>query len=256
MGSLTALLLATPIFGFALHAPALEVSPLAHPGVALEAGIASPHLVEPGGPLSAKNVAAAGLAAKAVDKNKREPDASQSEYIQQIKTRNQIAGIHRILGLSTWGAMTVTALVGFLDYYNHYGLGAGIGDNPCVKGTAAFGDEFGCGGLRTLKSIAAYTTTALYASTFTLSLLMPDPDDLASGKGEFASTLRMHKLLRWVHFGGMIAQIALGVLIAGRGNALDRANDYGTMQALATTHLALGLVTYGALTWAGALMTF
>jgi hypothetical protein len=35
---------------------------------------------------------------------------------------------------------------------------------------------------------------------------------------------------------------------------LDRANDYGTMQALATVHMATGLVTYGTLTWAGARM--
>jgi hypothetical protein len=51
----------------------------------------------------------------------------------------------------------------------------------------------------------------------------------------------------------MVAQIALGIVIANTG---DRANDYGTLQALATAHLAAGVITYGALTWAGALMTF
>jgi hypothetical protein len=86
---------------------------------------------------------------------------------------------------------------------------------------------------------------------------MPDPDDLDEGKGEFAETLRMHKFLRWVHLGGMIAQVVLGVIVANSELiGLDRANDYGTLQALATVHMASGLVTWGALTWAGALMTF
>lgn len=238
MGSMTALLLATPIFGLSLQAPAFEQE----------------------SDLSAKTVAVLESSAKRVDESSSEQgesaDSGQDEYMLQIKERNRIAGVHRIFGVSTWVAMTLTVAAGFLDYYNQYGFGAGIDDNPCVEGNAIFGDSFGCHGLRTFKSVAAYTTTGLYATTFTLSLLMPDPDDLASGKGDFASTLRLHKTLRWVHFGGMLLQIALGVAIAGTAGSLDRANDYDTLQALATVHLVSGLVTYGALTWAGALMTF
>ena len=264
MGSFTALLLATPIFGLSLHAP------LVFPDAEQSSGPRSGYEVD----LSAKAVAfeAAALAAKDDDEDKAEADAdaapsgksakkaksaAEEEYTQEIKRRNSIAGIHRLMGVATWAAMTLTLAAGMIDYYNLYGFGAGIGDNPCVQGSAAFGDDFGCrGGIRTIKSALAYTTTALYATTFTLSLMMPDPDDLSSGKGEFASTLRLHKTLRWVHFGGMVAQIALGVLIASRVGGLDRANDYGTLQALATVHMGLGLVTWGALTWAGALMTF
>lgn len=244
MGSLTALLLATPLFGFSLHAPSLD-APMA---ATIE--------------VSAKAVAAAQVSAKTQDvepeaePQEKSKSSGDDEYMLQIKERNRIAGIHRVFGVSTWLAMTFTVAAGFLDYYNQYGFGAGIEDNPCVKGTAAFGDDFGCRGLRTVKSIAAYTTTALYASTFTLSLLMPDPDDLSSGKGEFASTLRLHKTLRWVHFGGMVLQIALGVLVASTLGPLDRANDYGTLKTLATVHMVSGFVTWGALTWAGALMTF
>jgi hypothetical protein len=249
MGSLTALLLATPIFGLSLHAPMAFLD---------EPSSAAVFDVD----LSAKAVAAADVAAKQADSDKAESDeggktSEQDEYKQELKRRNSIAGIHRVFGLATWAAMTLTIAAGVIDYYNLYGFGAGIGDNPCVKGSAAFGDDFGCrGGIRTIKSAAAYVTTALYATTFTLSLMMPDPDDLASGKGEFASTLRLHKTLRWVHFSGMCLQIALGLLIASRVGGLDRANDYGTLQALATVHMAAGLITWGALTWAGALMTF
>lgn len=242
MGSLTVLLLATPIFGLSLHAPALEAD--------LD--------------LSAKAITADYSAYSAkldadddAPSPKRSGPSPQDDYKEQIKTRNSIAGVHRVFGIMTWAAMTLTLAAGAIDYNNLYGFGADEGSNPCVKGTAVFGDDFGCrGGIRTIKSAAAYVTTALYATTFTLSLMMPDPDDLASGKGEFASTLRLHKTLRWVHFGGMVAQIALGVLLASRVGGLDRANDYGTLQTLATVHMGIGLVTWGAMSWAGALMTF
>jgi hypothetical protein len=250
MGSFTALLLATPIFGLSLQAPLVfpDAERSSRP-VAFEVD------------LSAKAVAAADVSAKQ-DDAKADSEASgkgggQDEYAQELKTRNNIAGVHRVFGIATWAAMTFTLVAGAIDYHNLYGFGADIGSNPCVTGSAAFGDDFGCrGGIRTVKSVAAYVTTALYATTFTLSLMMPDPDDLSSGKGEFASTLRLHKTLRWVHFAGMCLQIIGGVLIASRVGGLDRANDYGTLQALATVHMGVGLVTWGALSWAGALMTF
>jgi hypothetical protein len=54
----------------------------------------------------------------------------------------------------------------------------------------------------------------------------------------------------------MVAQALIGIVIANGLLGLDRANDYGTLQALATAHLGVGLVTWGAMTWAGALMVF
>jgi hypothetical protein len=180
-------------------------------------------------------------------------DAEQAEYIAQTKERNSLTKLHRPLGIATWLAMTATVALGTIQYYNLYGFFDDIGSNPCVTGDAIFGQEQ-CSGPPWPHRIAAWTTGGLYAATFTVSLMMPDPDDLSSGKGEFASTLRLHKLLRWVHFGGMVAQILLGAFVAN--NFLDRANDYETLQILATAHLATGYITYGALTWAGALMTF
>jgi hypothetical protein len=230
MGSLTALLLATPIFGFALQPPTIEASlhVPAHTVAELRAAESSESEGEGG---------------------------SQAEYVAETKRRNSIASIHRTFGIATWAAMTLTVGAGAIAYYNLYGVGAGIGDNPCVSGNAVGGD-WGCSGMRTIKNTLAFTTTALYATTFTLSLMMPDPDNLSEGKGEFASTLRLHKTLRWVHFSGMVAQALLGIVIANGLLGLDRANNYSTLQALATTHMGLGLVTWGAMTWAGALMVF
>lgn len=233
MGSLTALLLATPIYGFALSAPSLQ------PSLDVSASVVA-------------QLAAADEAQSQDEAQVEAEDSAQAEYIRELKRRNDIADLHRAFGIATWASMTATVVLGVIAYHNLYGFFADQGDNPCVTGDATFG----CGTSRTLHAVSAGLTTALYATTFTFSLLMPDPDDLSSGPGEFASTLRLHKTLRWVHFGGMLAQAIIGIVIANNLLGLDRANDYDTLQALGTIHLASGLVTYGALTWAGALMTF
>ena len=234
MHSLAILLLSTPIFGFSLQ--------LAHQQP-LQAFVS----------LDVAH-AAAESAASAPTSNTR-VDPKQAAYLADIKRRNGLVAIHRPLGIATWGAMTIAEVLGFIQYYNKYGLFAGPGSNPCVSGSATFGQ--GQCTNPVLHLTAAGITTALYAATFAISLALPDPDDLARGRGEFASRLRTHKLLRWVHFGGMLAQILLGIVIAhGSSFGLDRADDYRMLQGLATVHLVAGLVTYGALTWAGALMTF
>lgn len=267
MTSLAALLLATPVFGFVLEAPAVE--PLMQVPALMSAG---PQSISPGfvsavptGPrtyllLQEEEGDAADDSSDGVEADEsvdgispaRAAQYEHENYIREVKERNALAEIHRPLGIATWAAMTVTIALGFIQYYNLYGFFAGKGDNPCVKGDAVFGQDQ-CTGFPWPHALAAGVTTGLYAATFTVSLMMPDPDDFANAKGEYAEKVRLHKLLRWVHFGGMLAQIGLGIVIA---NAGDRANDYDTLQTLATVHLAAGVVTYGALTWAGALMTF
>jgi hypothetical protein len=197
--------------------------------------------------------ASGGDEGEAADAPVESDQAEQADYIAQTKERNSLIKVHRPLGIATWVAMTAAVTLGTIQYYNLYGFFDDIGSNPCVTGDAIFGQEQ-CSGTPWPHLIAAGVTTGLYTATFTVSLMMPDPDDLSSGKGEFASTLRLHKLLRWVHFSGMVAQALLGIFIAN--DFLDRANDYETLQILATAHLASGFITYGALTWAGALMTF
>ena len=261
MPSLATLLLATPLFGFALQPPTLtpllDLTVDGLPPAALVSAQGADDEgsgeLTAGGDDDAADADAAASEAKAADDDAA---ASDDDYAKQSKRRNALIKIHRPLGIATWAAMTVAVTLGTIQYYNLYGFFDGIGENPCVQGNAIFGQEQ-CTGTPWPHAIAAGVTTALYAGTFTVSLMMPDPDDLASGKGEFASTLRLHKLLRWVHFGGMVAQGLLGLAIANSDLiGLNRTKDYGTLQALATVHLGAGLLTYGALTWAGALMTF
>lgn len=262
MPSLAIMLLATPVFGLALQPPSIKplltltVSQSSSAVASLGAG--STALAWQDGVPDTDGSEAATPETDA-DTPAADPSAApdeQDDYAAQAKKRNSLIKLHRPLGIATWAAMTATVVLGTIQYYNLYGFFADYASNPCVEGTAIFG-QGQCTGTPLPHAIAAGVTTALYATTFTVSLMMPDPDDLSTGKGEFASTLRMHKLLRWIHFGGMIAQGLLGVVIANSSSfGLDRANDYGTLQKLATVHLATGLVTYGALSWAGALMTF
>lgn len=224
-----ALLLATPIFGLSLQLHTVAADTSFANTLLLRGGIQLVADVEGG---------------------------AEDDYAAQMRTRQSLAGVHRVLGISTWVAMTATVIGGFIQYYNLYGVFADRASTPCVEGTAVLG-QGQCSGTPVLHAVGAGVTTLLYAATFSLALLMPDPDNLADGPGAFASTLRMHKLLRWIHFGGMVLQGILGVVVAnGPVFGIDRANNYGTLQTLATVHLASGVVTLAALTWAGALMTF
>jgi hypothetical protein len=236
MGTLAALVFATPIYGLALTPPSVSVAPVgALPDAAvIEAQLEAPAALTSGlPPMQASDMRA---------------------YAETMKRRSSIAAIHRPLGIATWASMGVTLLLGGIQYHNLYGTFSALEDTPCVQGSAIFG-QGQCSGTPVLHLTSAMVTTALYSATFALSVLMPDPGELDEGDSEFASNLRMHKLLRWVHFLGMVSQIALGIVVANADAfGLDRANDFGTMQALATVHMGLGFVTYGALTWAGALM--
>lgn len=181
--------------------------------------------------------------------------SADEQYAESLRRRARFARVHKAFGIATWSAMTLTVIFGTIQYYNMYGFFADRGSNPCVTGDAVFG-QGQCTGTPVLHLMGAGLTTGLYATTFALSLRMPDPDDASSGNSRYAKRLRLHKALRWVHLSGMVTQAFLGFAIAGGWFGLDRANDYKTLQSLATVHWATGLVTWGALTWAGSLMVF
>jgi hypothetical protein len=278
MGSLTALLLATPLFGLSLAPPDPSLAPeLALTMEYAELGASS--LPEPaalggfafdlGGdrkPGKAGVAVGAGVKASADADVDATPSADGGEeaaaeeegdseaYTEDLRTRAELTRIHRPLGIATYAAMGVTLILGGIQYHNLYGFFADRDSNPCVTGDAVFG-QGQCSGTPWLHLAPALLTGGLYAGTFAVAALMPDPDDASEGDSEFASTLRLHKLLRWVHLGGMVAQMGLGMVIAnGEALGMDRSNDYGTLQALSTLHLGLGLVTFAAMTWAMLLM--
>ena len=240
MGTLAALLIATPIFGLSFDMdPTLSIAPLSVAPVTAAAG-------DDPDDLTAADTGDVGDA-----EGYAEP--TTAELMQQ---RGRIAKIHKWMGISTWVSMTATVFLGWMQWYNMYGFFASVEDTPCVQGDAIFG-QGQCTGTPVAHLTSAIMTTALYSVTFGLSYRMPDPLNLSEGDGDYAKNLRLHKILRWVHLIGMVAQMGLGIVIAnGSRLGLDRTNDYGTLQALSTVHLGIGMVTWGALTWAGTIMVF
>jgi cytochrome b561 len=230
MATLTALMLATPLFGLSLQfdasmmeAPAVVVDP----GVVLAVEI-STELEEPVEPTTA----------------------------DLVRKRNKIKNVHKWFGITTWSLMTLSVVSGFIQFHNQYGWWQSQATNPCVKGTAIFTQK-ACSGVPTAHVTLITLTSAAYFTTFGLSFAMPDPLGVSEGNSDFARKLRTHKVLRWVTFAGMLAQIGLGIVSANsEWFGIDRANDYKTVRGLATAHLAVSLFTYGALTWAGAIMIF
>jgi cytochrome b561 len=230
MGTLTALMLTAPLFGMTLQ---IGASMLEAPAV----------LVDPGVVLAVE-----------VSTELEEPEEPTTAEL--IKKRNKIKKVHKWFGISTWSLMTLSVVSGFIQFHNQYGWWQSQATNPCVQGSAIFTQD-ACSGVPIAHATLIAVTSAAYFTTFGLSFAMPDPLGVSEGNSDFARKLRTHKVLRWVTFAGMIAQIGLGVAAANSERfGLDRANDYKALRGLATAHLAVSLVTYGAMTWAGAIMVF
>jgi cytochrome b561 len=230
MATLTALMLTAPLFGMALH---IDASTLEAPAVMVDPGVflaveVSVELEEPKGPTTA----------------------------DLIRKRNKIKKIHKWFGITTWSLMTLSVVSGFIQFHNQYGWWKSQATNPCVQGDAIFTQK-ACSGVPTPHLVLNTLTGAAYFTTFGLSFAMPDPLNVSEGNSDFARKLRTHKVLRWVTFAGMLAQIGLGIAAANsEWFGLDRANDYKALRGIATAHMAVSLMTYGAMTYAGAIMIF
>ena len=227
MTSLTALMLAAPLFGATLQ---LDVAMLEAPALAVDPGV---------------------FLASSASTELKEPTTADL-----IRKRNKIKKVHKWMGITTWSLMTLTVAAGFVQFHNQYGWWKSQSTNPCVQGTA-WPNQNQCSGVPTIHLTLSSLTAATYFTTFGLSFAMPDPLGVSEGNSDFARKLRTHKALRWVTFAGMLTQIALGVVTANsEWFGLDRANDYKALRGIATAHMAVSLVTYGAMTWAGAIMIF
>jgi hypothetical protein len=280
----TVLVLATPLFGLSLTPPTLDGAMFGTPDavVGMTASLPMPSLLQTADavptdmapeprvddaeaappetappvtetappevqtppPVAATHVQTAEEAAQA---------AEDARYTADVIRRREIGQIHRAMGIATWIAMTINLVIGMLQYNDLYGWGAGQENNPCTTGRGLILNE--CYGDPYAHIISATTTSVLYGGTFILSLSMPDPNDADQGNGEFAQHLRIHEILRWVHSFGMLSQIVIGALMSN-GVFGDRANDYGTLEAIAAVHQTIGWVTWGALTGAAAVMLF
>jgi hypothetical protein len=203
------------------------------------------------------DLGASGAAEGSVEAESKGPTVSakpadQGDYVLQLRKRAKIAKVHRTLGIATWAAMAITVITGTIQYRNLYG-GGELAKTPCVEGNA-WPNQNQCYGRELIHGIPGFVTAGLYFTTMGLAWAMPDPDKASQGDSKFAKTVRTHKILRWVHLTGMVAQIALGIVMANPNLGLTRTENYDTLQALSRAHLGLGYATFGALTWAGTIM--
>jgi hypothetical protein len=271
MGTFTALVLATPIFGFALSPPAFtelaassEAAYVASAApAAVEAASAAPVAVAALGglPVAAQLDASLSFEGEAEATGPTVASASSSssgnDYVKLLRKRARMAKVHRTLGIATWAMTAFSVISGTIQYRNLYGAPfvTELQDTPCVQGNAWISQNQ-CSGAPWFHAITGFTTGGLYVTTLALAIAMPDPDDASKGDSQYAKTLRTHKILRWVHVAGMVTQTVLGIVMANPRLGLDRANDYDTLKVLSGIHLASGYVTLGALTWAGTIMLF
>ncbi len=241
MGPLAAFLFVTPVFGLSLH---VDPSYLA----AGQAAASSPTVA------AAESGAELDLEFSHDLIADTDAGSSGSSMADEIARRRRLGRIHRGFGIATWVGMTAATVFGIIQYRNLYGGFDNLANTPCTRGDATFG-QGACSGLPAPHLATVVLTSALYYTTFGLSYAMPDPLHVDQGDGSYARRLRTHKRLRWVHFAGMAAQILLGMITANsEAFGLSRAEDFRTLQALGTVHLAIGLATWGTLTYAGALM--
>lgn len=242
-----------------LPGPALGAPPMRQPGVGLPGPPAlrlstpprSRALPSPSPTPGPAPLAAASDDGERAEEARRPEDDQADEREAQARERQRVIPIHRAFGVSTWVAMTLTLVYGALHLRDEYGPWRGEADTPCARGNPVLGQSFCGDNVVWPHAIAASVTTILYFSTFTLSFFLPDPYGLAEQNSSFGRRLRAHKALRWVHFSALLAQILLGAVVA---NTL--ADDFGTRQVLANVHMGLGIVTWGTLTAAGALLAF
>ncbi|MFM2419508.1 MAG: hypothetical protein RL385_4231 [Pseudomonadota bacterium] len=252
MGTLTALLLATPIFGLSLTPP---------PSMAMTSAMAPTAQVASSISLEVSEEAAlddGDSADASASEAPTVPSADEkARYVHDLKRRASLAGIHRTLGIATWAMTAIAVAGGTVQYRNLYGapFATKMEDTPCVQGNS-WPNQEQCYGAPLFHAITGFAAGGLYFTTAALAVAMPDPDHADQGNSKFAKTVRTHKILRWVHLTGMVTQMALGIVMANPGLGLDRANDYDTLKLLSGIHLASGYITLGALTWAGTIMLF
>ncbi len=168
-------------------------------------------------------------------------ELSEEEIQAQLRTRNEIATIHRAFGVATWASMAVTAVLGWIQFADRYGFHGSADQTACANGTAVFNDF--CDGQPWPHAIAAFTTTALYLTTAGLSFAMPAPL-------EVSEDVEIHRTLRWFHFGALLATAIFGFVTS----SIDA--DFQTRQALAGVHQGLAVTTFGLLTAAAAVIVF
>lgn len=173
----------------------------------------------------------------------------------QLAQRAQIRDIHRAFGIATWISLAGTLVFGGIQLRDEYGpFASDQSQTPCNQNDAAFGGTTFCyQEVPVPHLVSALVSSVLYYTTFTLSFFMPDPLGFADSPGWAGERLRVHKILRWFHFAGMVITSLFGAITA---NLDPTSVQFAERQALAITHFALGATTFALLSAAAMVILF
>jgi hypothetical protein len=134
----------------------------------------------------------------------------------------------------------VTGTLGGLLAYN---LPNELHDGSCTTGDPVFG-TYGCGSLGTVHGVSAVVSIALYTSTATLEIGIPNvpaPEKIASHR-------TLYKGLTYAHLTGIIVQPVLGIL--SRFPDVIGIDDPGHQadfsKVTRTVHAGIGIATIAA----------
>jgi hypothetical protein len=183
-----------------------------------------------------------------------DPDAFReaqrnSRYVR--RTRERILRTHRAFGIAAWGTMIATEVLGTIQLINQ---DTWLGRGACASDP----NSFGCRQSSLITGMhegLAFTTVGLYLTAGVLAAGAPDPENASEGDGSPERRLRLHKVLAWVHGGGMILLPILGILshypqIVGATSTESR-EDFA--RAMRSIHAIVGYTTLTTLTIAGVL---
>jgi hypothetical protein len=159
------------------------------------------------------------------------PDAAtaarQQELERQLHRRRQMLQLHQLGGMLTLASLGATVVFGELNYIDKYGGGGDTGRWSAWH----------------IGSV--YAATAIFAATGALAILAPSPIE----KPARLDTAMLHKIAMGVATAGMVTQILLGILTAGKEGSVSQ-RDF------ALAHQIVGFTTFGATAAGFGVLTF
>lgn len=210
MHTLAAWMLATPIWGFALQVP------LASPSILPEQ-----------------------VAQVRTTEVQLETRPSPSTFDAEAHNRTMMDWT-RVLNGATTVALTVTGVLGFIQFGDEYGFHSDYTNTACANGDAVLGY---CGEETPWAHLlGAATGASLLISSFGVSTAV-NFDRAARVDSDW----RIYEVTRWVALGMGVLQGLAGFLIANavRFDWADQQNDFDVLQGLAIGHMTLGVATLG-----------
>jgi hypothetical protein len=153
--------------------------------------------------------------------------ARQEELDRELRARRKMLQLHQLGGMLMLASLGATVVFGELNYIDKYGGG---------------GDT---GRWYTWHTVSAITSAVLFAGTGALALFAPSPLE----KRSRLDTAMLHRIAMGVATAGMVTQVVLGFVTAGKGGSISQ-RDY------ALAHQIVGFATFGATAVGFGVLTF